>query len=475
MFRATTRASRLLRARPPFFRQVVPSSCPHPRFFTSLTERLKSLSVETTKRIVGVGFSLEDRKGALLQVLKVFERHDVSLTRIENKPSPLDSSLQLFFVHFEGKWDDDKTTSLLADLNRLTSREVYPLPTVSVPWFPRSLKDIDAFSKSTLDAGTELDSDHPGFSDADYRRRREVIVKNAMEYRGGESIPRVEYTEEENRTWGQVYGQLTQLYPSFACDEFNEAFAKLEKAGIYSPERVPQLEDISQFLQKETGFTLRPVSGLLSGRDFLNALAFRTFFSTQYIRHHSVPLYTPEPDVCHELMGHAPMLANKHFADFSQIIGLASLGASDEQIKRLATCYWFSVEFGVLFQKGKLKAYGAGLLSSFGELQWATSPTNDKVEVRHWEPSAAATQEYPITSYQPVYFAAESLEEAKERMLEYCNAIPKPFALCYDSAKKEVTTDVEVVARPVSVKFHPPSTSAKPPHNPSPSTQGGGA
>lgn len=353
-------------------------------------------------------------------------------------------------VDFDGSPDDSKMPNLLKDLREHTV--VADLQdAVHVTWFPTRASDIDEFSGKTLDAGAELESDHPGFSDAEYRERRRLIVRNATTYRYGKELPNVDYTAEETATWGLVYNQLREYTDKYAVQSYKDILPLMEQHCGYAPDNIPQLADISRFLSETTGFSLRPVAGLLSARDFLNALAFRVFFSTQYIRHHSCPLYTPEPDICHELMGHAPMFADPDFADFSHQIGLASLGASDDEIKRLATCYWFSVEFGLCKEDGAVKAYGAGLLSSFGELEYACSPTrpaggsDDFPELLPWEPEVAAVQPYPITTYQPTYFVAESLQDAKERMQAYCENLNRPFNVRYDPFSGCVSADRALV------------------------------
>jgi phenylalanine-4-hydroxylase len=306
------------------------------------------------------------------------------------------------------------------------------------------MKDLDAFISKTLECGAELSSDHPGFKDLVYRERRRVINDISRTFRSGYPIPEVTYNDTELETWRTVYAKLRSLYPSHGCQAVNRCLPLLEQFCGYGPDKIPQLAEVSDYLHDLTGWRLRPVTGLLSSRDFLNALAFRVFHSTQYVRHHSVPFYTPEPDCCHDLIGHVPLFADPEFADFSQEIGLASLGVSEKDIVALSTVYWFTVEFGICKESGALKAYGAGLLSSFGELSYCLG---NEPKYLPFDPETASKTEYPITKYQPLYFVCESFEDAKARVRAFARSLERPFSVRYNP----LTENVEVLDKKESL------------------------
>uniref|UniRef100_A0A667ZPH1 Phenylalanine-4-hydroxylase n=1 Tax=Myripristis murdjan TaxID=586833 RepID=A0A667ZPH1_9TELE len=386
------------------------------------------LEEETSNKpgVLSCIFSLKEEVGALAKALRLFEEKGINLTHIESRPSRMNKEEFEFFISV------DSTCSQVLDevidgLRTQISGHVHELSRNkqkdTVPWFPNDIQDLDRFANQILSYGSELDADHP------------VRTDSSITVCFGQVIPRVEYTEAEKATWGTVFKELKTLYPTHACREHNRVFPLLEKYCGYRQDNIPQLEDISRFLQSCTGFRLRPVAGLLSSRDFLAGLAFRVFHSTQYIRHGSRPMYTPEPDICHELLGHVPLFADPSFAQFSQEIGLASLGAPDEYIEKLATVYWFTVEFGLCKQGSEIKAYGAGLLSSFGELQYCLT---DKPRIMPFDPEKTSMQKYPITEFQPVYFVADSFEDAKEKVRKFAATIPRPFTVRYNAYTQSI-------------------------------------
>ncbi|RMF74648.1 MAG: phenylalanine 4-monooxygenase [Acidobacteria bacterium] len=254
----------------------------------------------------------------------------------------------------------------------------------------------------------QLEADHPGFNDPEYRRRRDEIALLAREHDLGDPIPVVEYTEAETRTWATVFRELNRLFPTHACREYNDALALMG----FSEDRIPQLAEVDRILAERTGFRIWPVEGLVEPRDFFDALARRVFPATQYIRHHSVPHYTPEPDTIHDQIGHVPMLAIREYADLTQKIGEGAHGATDDQIAQLARLYWYTIEFGVVRQDGELRCYGAGILSSYGEM--ARAVRAEEPEIRRFDPEQARWIDYPITHYQPILWEVDSIGEAFE-------------------------------------------------------------
>jgi len=401
-----------------------------------------------SRKMTSFQLSVERAKsGALLEVLTVLKKHNINLEHISSREVNFESRPEFVSLFFDITETMDKphVKSAFAELKNLCPH-ITVYGSHEIPWYPVCAADLDRLDNKTLAAGAELADDpanpHPGFHDAEYKAARREIAKSCDNYRHGQKITPVKYSEKDIATWGVVWDKLTALYPTHACRQYNNVFPLLVENAGYRRGQIPQLQQVSDYLQDATGFTMRPVAGLLSSRDFLNALAFRCFCSTQYIRHPSKPLYTPEPDVIHELMGHVPLFADPDFASFSQEIGLRSLGASDAAIEKLARCYWYTVEFGLIKEGSRRKACGAGLLSSFGELEHSVNGSPDFTsEYRPWDPDEAAKLPFPITKYQPVYFVASNFQDMKTKLVDWCNSsLDQPFHVEFNVGSGKVKT-----------------------------------
>lgn len=264
---------------------------------------------------------------------------------------------------------------------------------------------------NTLAYGGQLSADHPGFTDAAYRARRTALAEVAQHYQRGGPIPVAPYADEDHQLWNTCARELAERHERLACDEYRGATARLR----LPTDHVPQLTEVSALLEPLTGFRYEPVPGLVSPWNFYGALGDGWFMSTQYIRHHSLPYYTPEPDVVHEVIGHANQLASPRFASLYRKVGDAVKRVhSDQAVQFLSRVFWFTVEFGVVRERGELKAYGAGILSSFGELD-----AFQNADVRPFDIAAMGAQAYDITRYQPVLFAAESTDALIGEMSEF--------------------------------------------------------
>ena len=269
----------------------------------------------------------------------------------------------------------------------------------------------DEDAPADRNAIVQLDPDHPGFRDQEYRRRRNQIAQIAMKYRPGDPIPDAPYTTEEHQVWSAIWQALKPAHERHACAEYNACLTRLD----FAPDRIPQLRAVNEKVKAISGFRLEPVAGLVQPRVFLENLADGVFLCTQYIRHHSTPLYTPEPDVVHEIVGHGVTLASERLAELNRRFGQAIKRArSPEGLERLSRVYWFTIEFGVLREDNGLKAYGTGLLSSAGEM----AEMHD-AELRPFDLDAASRQAYDPTHFQPILFCAESFDEMYRSLKEF--------------------------------------------------------
>ncbi len=215
----------------------------------------------------------------------------------------------------------------------------------------------------------ELEPGHPGLGDEGYIARRKHLFALCRRHRLERlGPPLIDYTPEETRIWREVSPELDELHQKHACS----LYLKGKRALAITTDEIPQLRTISQRLERETNMHLVPAEGALPYRTFYQYIAERGFPVTQFIRHGSHPEFTPEPDMIHDCLGHVPHLMDQDYAELLTLIGKAvATTQRGEQVLALKRFSWFSIEFGLLEEPGETKVFGAGILSSTGEIPYS--------------------------------------------------------------------------------------------------------
>lgn len=254
-------------------------------------------------------------------------------------------------------------------------------------------------------ATLELEPGHPGLGDAAYVQRRHDLFALCRRHRREQlGPPLIDYTPEETRIWRDVSPKLDDLHRKHACSLYLQAKDTL---GI-STHAIPQLRHLSTRLEQETRMHLVPAEGPLAYRTFYSYIAKRGFPVTQFIRHGSHPEFTPEPDMIHDCLGHVPSLMNHDYAEVLTLIGRAAVTTKDPlQVLALKRFSWYSIEFGLIEEGGELKVFGAGILSSTGEIPFSLFSKDvrrrpfvtDEVIATDYDPSRMQDHLFVIPSF----------------------------------------------------------------------------
>lgn len=244
-----------------------------------------------------------------------------------------------------------------------------------------------------------LDYRDASLRDRAYQRRKSQVAALAQGLPLGGEVPDCPYSQGEHALWRRIRDRLGPLHRRHAPRQYLEAIAgsPLDRPWL------PQMREVSAWLEGTTGFELRPAAGFVSPRDFLANLARGRFLATQFVRHEQSLWFSAEPDYIHEILGHAVLLSLPFFAELSRSFGRRSLGADPVTMERIARVYWYSVETGVVLEDGEPKAYGSALLSSIEELS-----ALERAQLRPFDPASLASRDFVPTLAQPRYHLAGS-------------------------------------------------------------------
>ena len=269
----------------------------------------------------------------------------------------------------------------------------------------------------------ELEPGHPGLGDEAYLSRRRELFALCREHRLARlGPPIIAYTDEEQRIWREVSPKLDALHVQHASRIYLDAKREL---GI-SEREIPQLRHLSAHLERVSRMRLVPAEGPIPYRTFYSYIAERGFPVTQFIRHGSKPEFTPEPDMIHDCLGHVPPLMNQDYAELLTLIGQAAVSVdSGEKVLALKRLSWFSIEFGLIDEGGRTKIFGAGILSSMGEIPFSLS---NQVEHRPFVTDEVIATDYDSSKMQELLFVIPSFQflrrEVEDLVRRFGVAVP---------------------------------------------------
>jgi phenylalanine-4-hydroxylase len=220
------------------------------------------------------------------------------------------------------------------------------------------------------------------------------------------------YSPEQHEVWAELVSRRMPVLHQYACQEYLDGF---EVIGLRE-DTIPNLAEVNRRLEAKTGWNATPVSGFLPPDAFFEMLAARRFPTTTWLRDRQSLEYTPEPDIFHDVFGHVPMHAHPVFADFLQQYGKICAGLRDKDaLERMGRLFWFTVEFGVIRQAGKIRLYGSGLISSHGESNYVIqAETGGGPQIRDFNLDQVMNQEFVVSEMQKVLYAVDSFEQIYE-------------------------------------------------------------
>ena len=222
------------------------------------------------------------------------------------------------------------------------------------------------------------------------------------------------YTPEQHGIWQELVLRRMPQLEQHACAEYLDGFHQI---GLQA-DQLPDLTAVSKRLQPRTGWQSTPVSGFLPADAFFEMLAARMFPTTTWIRSRESMEYTPEPDIFHDVFGHVPMHAHPVFADFLEHYGkICAASKSTDVLERLGRLFWYTVEFGVIRERGEIKVYGSGLISSHGECTNVIQ-RGAGLEIRDFNLDQVLEEKVDSGNMQKVLYAIESFDQIYEATKE---------------------------------------------------------